>query len=270
MAIITISRQIGSLGDEIAQSAANRLGYEYIEKLQISAVLTGLGFAVSEIDKFDEKKPSVWQTLSIQTKLFAHFIRATVYDLAAKGNVVIVGRGGQVILEDIPGAVHVRIIAPYATRVSRLMELKGYEEKDAQRFIRQSDRDSSGYFSTYFDANLDDSDLYDLVVNTRTMTPDVCVEMIRKAVGTEEIKKSPQMSAILNDLALTHKAKATLLDVVGRELGDLVVKKGMALVSGFVGSPAEREDCERAILSIEGITSIDNQINVPPDNTRIF
>ena len=50
------------------------------------------------------------------------------------------------------------------------MEQRGYEEKDVQRMIRQSDNDSSGYLSTYFDANWDDSDLYDLVINTRAMT----------------------------------------------------------------------------------------------------
>ena len=84
MAIITISRQAGSLGDEIAREAAQTLGYEYIEKVQISEILSRLGFSLSEIDKYDEKKPSVWQTLSAQKDLFANYIKAAVYELASR------------------------------------------------------------------------------------------------------------------------------------------------------------------------------------------
>ncbi len=170
MAIITISRQIGSLGNEIAMATADKLGYEYIEKVQISEILSKLGFTISEIDKLDEKKPSIWQTLTAQKELFAQYIRAAVCELAARKNIVIVGRGGQVILKDIPGTLHIRIIAPYATRISRLMEQRGYEEDDVKRIIRQGDNDSSGYLSTYFDADWDDSDLYDLVINTRAVS----------------------------------------------------------------------------------------------------
>ena len=93
MAIITISRQTGSLGDEIAQAVAEKLGYEYIEKSQISKVLSGLGFSLTDIDKYDEKKPSIWQSLTMQKELLTSLFRAAAYELASRDNVVIVGRG---------------------------------------------------------------------------------------------------------------------------------------------------------------------------------
>lgn len=271
MAIITISRQIGSLGNEIAMAAADKLGYEYIEKVQISEILSKLGFSISDIDKFDEKKPSIWQTLTVQKELFAHFIRAAVCELAARKNVVIVGRGGQVILKDIPGTLHIRVIAPYAARVSRLMEQREYEENDVKRMIRQSDNDSSGYLSTYFDANWDDSNLYDLVINTRAMTPSKSVEMITCAVDTNEMKESPQMSEVLYDLALSHKAKAAILEIAGGgEWVNLDVEKGVASLSGLVRSPAVKGACEKAILNIQGVKSVHNELNVADEKTSII
>jgi len=270
MAIITISRQIGSLGDEIARSTAGALGYRYIEKNEISEALSKLGFSVSDVDRYDEKKPSVWQTLSIQKRLFALLIRAAVYELAANENVVIVGRGGQVILKDIPEVIHVRVIAPYSARVGRLMEQMRYEEKNAQWVIRQSDRDSSGYLNTYFDANWDDSDLYDLVINTRSITLNMGVEMITCAVGAHEIKKSSSVFERLNDLALSQRAKAALLEVAGVELSNVAVEKGEAFLSGLVRSSAVKTNCEKAISNIRGITSINNQLNVAKENTKIF
>ena len=271
VAIITISRQIGSFGDQIAMATAAKLGYEYIEKVQISEILSRLGFSISEIDTFDEKKPSIWQTLTLERELFAHFIQAAVYELAARKNVVIVGRGGQVILKDVSGTLHVRVIAPYAARVSRLMEQREHRENEVQRMIRQSDSDSSGYLSTYFDADWDDSGLYDLVLNTRALAPDKCVELISCAVDAGMIKESPGMSEELYDLSLSHKAKAAILEVAGgAEWVSLEVKKGVVSLSGLARSQSEKGACEKAISAIQGVKSVDNQLNVSDEKTNIY
>jgi len=270
MAIISISRQIGSLGDEIAKSVADKLGYEHVEKAQISEVLSKHGFSASEIDKFDEKKPSLLQTLSVQKKIFAHLIRTAIYELAAKENVVIVGRGAQVILQDIPGTLHVRVIAPYAARVSRLVQQMGYQEKNAQSNIRQSDRNSSGYIHTYFDANWNDSDLYDLVINTQTVTTDTAVEMITCAVDSDELKKSPQVSEKLHDLALAQKVRAVLLEVAGVEVVNLDVQKGVVNLIGSAVSLEAKEECQQTLSDIKGITEVNNQINVLPDSLKRY
>ena len=153
MAIITISRQIGSLGDEIAKTVADRLGYELVEKSQIGQILLEHGFSSSDIDQYDEKKPSLLQHLSMQKRVFERLIRASVYELAAKDDVVIVGRGAQVILKNIPGTLSVRIIAPDATRVQRLMEQRECDENHALWVIQQSDQNSSGYIHTYFNSD---------------------------------------------------------------------------------------------------------------------
>ena len=271
MAIVTISRQIGSFGDQIAMETAAKLGYEYIEKVQISEILSKLGFSIADIDTFDEKKPSIWKTLTLEKELFAHFIQAAVYELAARKNVVIVGRGGQVILKDIPGTLHVRVIAPYAARVRRLMEQREYEENEVQRMIRQSDNDSSGYLSTYFNADWDDSGLYDLVLNTRAITPDKCVEIITCAVDTEMIKESPNMSEELYDLSLRHKAKAAILEIAGgAEWVSLDVKKGVVSLSGLARTQQDKDACEKAIVAIRGVKSVDNQLNVGDEKTNIY
>lgn len=270
MTIISMSRQTGSLGDEMAKAVADQLGFEHIGKSQISATLSNHGFPESDVDKYDEKKPSIWQTLFTQNKIFAHLIQAAIYELAAKENVVIVGRGAQAILKDIPGTLHVRVIAPYITRVHRLMEQMGYEEEQAHQIIRQSDRNSSGYIKTYFDINWDDSDLYDLVINTRITTLKTGVEMITRAVGTDEFKKNPPAPEKLRDLSLTQKVRAALLEVGGPEVVNLVVQKGVVSLSGFVRSHATKEKCEKAILNIKGVKELNGQLDLTSGNLRIY
>lgn len=262
MAIITISRQIGSLGDAIAKAVADKLGYEQIKKSQIGEVLSRHGFTESEVDEYDERKPSIWHTLTMKKNIFAYLIEAVVYELAAKDNVLIVGRGAQIILKDIPRTLHVRIIAPYADRVRRVMKQLGCEEKNARRIVHQNDRDSSGYISTYFDADLDDKYLYDLVINTRAITMNSGVEMITRAVSTDEFKKSSQVHEKLYDLALTRKGLAVLLEVRDVEMMNLSVKKGVASLLGMARSLEAKEECEKALMNIEGITKVDNQIGI--------
>lgn len=262
MAIITISRQIGSFGDDIANAVADKLGYQQITKSQIGEMLSRHGFTESEVDEYDEKKPSIWHTLTTNKNIFAYLIEAVVFELAAKDNVLIVGRGAQVILKDIPGTMHVRIIAPYADRVRRVMEQLGCEEKNARRIIHQNDRDSSGYISTYFDADLDDNYLYDLVINTRTITMTSGIEMITQAIGTDEFKKSLHAHEKLIDLALTRKGLAALLEVRDVEMANLSVEKGRALLTGMARSLAAKEACGNVLLDIEGITKVDNQLGL--------
>ena len=202
MAVITVSRQIGSLGDEIATAVADKLNYDFINKQKIGQALVDHGLWTSNFEKYDEKKPSIWQSFTEQTSKFRNLLRAVVYDFAVKDNGVIVGRGAQILLQDIPGVLHIRIIAPFKTRISRLMA-EGYEEKNAGRTLRQSDHDSSGYIYSYFRSKWDDEDLYDLVLNTRTISSDTGQKLILDTLDACEFKQIPEETAEkLRDLAI--------------------------------------------------------------------
>ena len=194
-----------------------------------------------------------------------------MYELAAQNNVVIVGRGGQVILKGIPGTLHFRIIAPYATRLSRVMEENGYDEKNAQRTIRQRDSDSAGYLSTYFNSGWNDSNLYDLVINTKTIVPSESVEMITRMLESNKLNKAPPMAESLHDLALTHKAKSELLNITQKvDRVELEFDKGVAYLSGLVRSSQIRNRCEQIILNIQGVKTVNNQINIRDENKIVF
>lgn len=68
MAVITISRQMESLGDQIAKAVAEKLRYNYVDKVKISDALMEQGLTASDFEKFDEKKPHIWQSLFHQKK----------------------------------------------------------------------------------------------------------------------------------------------------------------------------------------------------------
>jgi len=99
---------------------------------------------------------------------------------------------------------------------------------------------------------------------------DTCVEMIRRAVDADEFKKSPQVSEKLCDLALTQKVKAVLLEVAGMKVVNLDVERGIVHLSGSTISAAEKAECEKIILNIKGVSKVNNQLNVLPEDAEIF
>jgi len=265
MAVITISRQLGSLGTEIAQGAAEKLNYEYIDKKRIEQALSKYGVLAPEVEKFDEKKPSFWDSFLLQKKRFLHSLEAVIYDFARNGNVVIVGRGGQVLLQNLLGVLHVRIIAPFEVRLKRILTAEGGDERKAGRILSRSDRDSAGFLRSFFEVDWEDRTLYDLMINTEKLAMETAVKLIVESISSPEIQEGEKASdAKLADLALTQKVEVALMRILGIGFGNVtvLVKGGIVSLSGQVASERLEEDVRRAIKQIEGVKGVNCQFYI--------
>lgn len=265
MATITISRQLGSLGTEIAQRVADQLDYSHIDKKRIEEALSNYGLFAPEVEKFDEKKPPFWDSFYFQRKKFLHSLEMVIYDFARKGNAVIVGRGGQALLRDIPGVLHVRIIAPFQERLRRVMAVEGDDEKKAIRILNQSDKDSAGFLRSFFDVDWDDRTLYDLMINTEKLSLETGVKLIVNAISSPEIKEGEkEAEVVLADRALAQKAEIVLMGILGTGIASVRVrvKAGTVIISGHVTSEMGKEDCERALVQLEGVTRVESHLYV--------
>lgn len=265
MAVITVSRQVGSLGTEIARETARRLNYEYVDKEKLEQLLKEMGFPKPQIEKFDEKKPPFWDPLSLERRKFIHAIQAVLYDLASKGRVVIVGRGGQALLKGVPGTLHLRIIAPFEKRVKRMVETGGLDEKHAARFIRQGDQDTLGYIQTFFHVNWEDPSIYDLIINTADLSVETAAKFITDVVLSSDVSGKENLArGKLSDLALVQKVEARLMDSLGTDIRGVEVeaKNGTVVLRGMVISARNREECEKSVSGLEGVQKVENQLTV--------
>ena len=265
MAIFTVSREAGSFGTEIARAIAQKLDYEYFDREKIEQALVDRGVPMPEVEKFDEKKPPFWLSWQIQSRRFLHSIQAAVYDFARRGNTVIVGRGGQILLRDIPGAAHLRFTAPFPTRVARVMAQEKVDEKQAVRLIHRSDRDSAGFLRFFFEVDWQDSALYDLVINTQRISAGTAVEIISKLAESPEILAGARAAAEkLTDLSLGQKVEEVLLDLLGLNirLVHIQVERGVVTLKGSAVSGVDLENVQRAVARIEGVAEVDNQLSV--------
>ncbi len=265
MSVITVSRQVGSQGEEIAQAVANRFNFQYVDKEKVGMALADCGLLKMEIEKLDEKKPSFWDSWAIDRNKFFHHLQMVIYGFAQKNNIVIVGRGGQVLLKDLPGVLHIRVIAPFDVRIRRIMEQNRIKEKQAFRLLQRSDEDSAGFIQTFFKVDWEDPSLYDLVINTQKLSVDSAIMMILEAIQAPEIKEGEKkMEGKLGDLILFRRVESTLMGLLGMGFTyiNIHVEEGAVTLDGTVISGTDLVNCERAVASIEGVQRVNNRLSV--------
>ena len=164
--MVTISRQAGTGGEEIARVLAKELGWNFLDKEALERLLVERGFPKMEVEIYDEKKPGLWHRFSAERDRYLHFLKMVSYEFARQGSCVIVGRGGQILFKDVPGTINVRVVAPLQDRVMKVREKFGYDERQARQAVQHEDNDRAGFYRFLFHTNWNSFDHYDLIINT--------------------------------------------------------------------------------------------------------
>jgi cytidylate kinase len=179
MGIITISRQIGAGETTIAPAVAERLGWECIDKQILDREVEETGITLPYVVHYDERVPGrieSWRHPEEPQKYF-YALKRIMEDYAAKGNVVLVGRGANFFLKDAD-ALHFRLIADMPFRIRRVMEVRWVNEGPAREIIAQNDRDRAEFIHHYFKANWDDPVHYHAILNTSKLGLQTVIERI--------------------------------------------------------------------------------------------
>ncbi len=200
--LITIARQLGSGGGRLGQEVAERLGMTYVDREILLRAAEMADVSEEAIRDTDERRPSILERMSAYIigyqaplapeymppdVLFApplphdavrRLIEDVIRQIAAKGNVVIVGRGAQVILRGHEPSLHVYVYAPLETRVRAIAERDHVSPQVALQRAHESDRDRAGYLRSYYGVDWHDPDLYDLIINTGRIPLADAVELV--------------------------------------------------------------------------------------------
>lgn len=265
MAIITISREMGSGGIPIAHKVAEEMGYRLIDGETIMEEAQKYGLSAQAVEQADEKPPHFVDSLDSKQSLDLHLIELIILEAALKGNVVIYGRGGQDLLKDISSVLRTRIIAPFEDRVERWSEREWLDPDRARYLVRKSDQQRAGFIKYYFDRDWEDCVHYDLVINTQRLSEEMAVKVICNSVkddNLEGIKASSKR--VLSDLILRKRVEIAILSSgeIDAYLLEIDAADGVITLSGQVHSNAEKRVAEARARSVEGISKLKNNIGV--------
>ncbi|MBI2866378.1 MAG: cytidylate kinase-like family protein [Chloroflexi bacterium] len=114
----------------------------------------------------------------------AHFIdivTTVMRSEAETGNAVLLGRGGQMVLRDLPGVFHTLVVAPLAQRIPFIMQRDGLDQASAERYVRQREADLVAFHRKFWKVEFTDPTIYDIVVNTASLSRANAAEIVAKA-----------------------------------------------------------------------------------------
>jgi cytidylate kinase len=178
MPVITLSRELGSHGDDVAMAAAERLGLRLVGRGLINRAARAAGapeVALAEIDELGllGVKPN-----PAAVRLYAQKVAEVIRELAARGDLLVVGRGGQAVLAGEPGVLHVRVTAPRPMRLQLVQERCRVTPEAAAARIDASDKARGAYLRRAHGVRWDAPGLYDLVLNMAQLSVDTAAEVI--------------------------------------------------------------------------------------------
>ncbi|MBN1565812.1 MAG: cytidylate kinase-like family protein [Anaerolineae bacterium] len=212
MAVITISRQVGSGGEAIARQVCDVLKYRYFDKQIMIEAASEVGLHKDHVVDYSEDEyearhivarlfragPRPIKTVAVKARdksgaetlseatideaQYVELVKNSIEAAYESGDMVILGRGGQAVLQDKANVLHIRVVAPTGTRIARLQREESLTVEEAQQRINQRDRATSEYLGRFFGIRWDDSTLYHLVINTGKLDVDAAVQLIMDAV----------------------------------------------------------------------------------------
>jgi cytidylate kinase len=267
MSVVAICETFGSQGTEIGRALSRALGWEFADREIIGKAAERYGESVMELHHVSEEKPTLWERFTDSTRHYVSCIEATILEMAARGEVVLVGHGAAIILREIPHVLRVRITAPEALRASRVRDEQGLAtSQGALEFVREADHERSARMKFLYRVDLDDPLLYDVVINTERMTVDAGMRIIREALHNELVRPTARSVADAHDLSLAAQAKARLLvDSQTRHLRVAVRAAGGKLtMTGSADTEALRQAAVRIVSAVPGVTGVEDEIIVLP------
>jgi hypothetical protein len=205
---ITISRETGAGAEMVCEelikilepvSEQNDVSWTFFDRGLIEKVLEDHNLPKQLSKYLEEEKyryisgdvdvllgihPSQWTLL--------HKMTESILQLARMGKVIIVGRGANIITAKLKNSFHVRLVAPLHERVKHIMEIENIGEKEAEAFVKQKDKGRREYIKSSFSKNIEDLELYHLMVNTGLMSYKESAEIIAAAV----MKRFPNLFSV--------------------------------------------------------------------------
>jgi cytidylate kinase len=201
--IITVEREYGSGGGEVAQLLSERLGWKLWDDLLTEEIARLANCPKAVVEVREERNDPLYY------RLFKSFLRGSyegsinayklklvdsetilkltervVRHAAGKGNCVIVGRGSQYFLEDNPETLRVFLYAAREDKIRRIMA-GGKTESEAQELVDTVDRDRIDFIQRYFDVEWPTRSLYHVMLNT-SVGEEVVVQTILQFMKTME------------------------------------------------------------------------------------
>jgi len=276
MTVIAMTREIGSLGTEVAARVAKRLGLEIVRsEVAANNVARRLGVAESAVSRYLDGSASLLERWQVDRRKLFHYASEEILSLAQRGNVLIKGWGAATMLRDVPQVINVRVCAPMEFRVRVMMERQGRNDAPAVRVeIERFDAARARTLRAYFNVEQEDARLYHIVLNTERLSVDACVAAVCKLAESPQFRDTFESRPALANKLLEAKISSVLVDHISVAMAPLglsvSIANGKITLTGTTSSGSLRKRAEEIAHASAGMLQIDNRILSVPTRGSAF
>lgn len=191
--IITVSRTLGSRGDEIASRLAALTGFHLMDREILDAIASDFGIQSRMIELLDENARSELETWFggiirgriIDSSDYLKSLAKTIGSIMRHGDAILLGRGANIIVGPARG-FHIRVVAPIESRIKRIAAERNIDPEKASEIIDETESTKSKFIKKSFGRNIDDPTIYDMVINSDSIDIEDAAELALLAYGKKE------------------------------------------------------------------------------------
>lgn len=267
MAVIAMTREMATLGKDVAAHLADRLGLNVVHhELVEHDIAERAGMRESEVHRFLEGEASLFERWKIDSRRLSHYTAQEILELAVKGDVLIRGWGATYLLRSVPHVICVRICAPMPFREQVLMQRLGIKDNAVARSaIAGNDMAHDRTMRKLFGIDWMDASLYALVLNTARVPVGDCAEHICQLAASAAFQQTAQSQVTLMDQLVLSRVRSALDQHFGSgiiALGGIeaAVSSGRVTLTGATSDERVIVEAVRLVHGVKGVAGVESRI----------
>jgi cytidylate kinase len=265
MPIVAMTREMGSLGKDVAARLAERIEKPLVHHEMIGVLADKMRLRKSHVVRFLEGKAGIWERMTTDKTSVAIYTADETFRLIESGGVGILrGWGTTHLLRPVPHVISVRVCAPLNTRVERMMQRLNTEDRGlVESEIRASEEAHAAITRRHFGLDWHQAENYDLVLNTQRVTIDECVDEIVALFTCPHFQETEASRRVLADLALQAHVRAALRCDLRTEKMDIGIetKDGRVVLSGVLDASVEETDVLEVAGAVTGVVETESRLH---------
>lgn len=264
MPLIAMTREMGSLGKDVAAGIAARSNRKVVYHEIIEPIANKMRLRKSHVERFLDGKAGLWERLTTDKTSLSIFTADETFRFLRDGSTgVIRGWGAVHLLKDIPHVIRVRICAPLETRIARMMERLATDNRQTvESEIEMSEEAHTAITKRHFGVNWRDPENYDLVLCTQRLSVEECVDEIENMMRKDRFQETAESLRMVDNVALEWSVRSALRRDGRTAAINITVQcvDGHVTLAGVVDTLKDSSAAADVAGGVEGATSVDNQL----------
>ena len=264
MPLIAMTREMGSLGKDVAAGIAARTNRKVVYHEIIEPIANKMRLRKSHVERFLDGKSGLWERLTTDRTSLSIFTADETFRFLRDGSTAVIrGWGAVHLLKEIPHVIRVRVCAPLETRVARMMQRLATDNRATiESEIEMSEEAHTAITRRHFGVNWRDPENYDLVLSTERLSVEECVDEVEHMMQKDRFRETPESLRMVENVSLEWSVRSALRRDGRTASTNITVEcaEGCVRLAGVVDTQRVSAAASEVAGAVEGAKRVDNQL----------